>query len=445
MSSETSTPPHNPTYGVKLSTEQLEAIVAVALPPQKLVQSSELARGKSFNNRIYFLEVEANSTGPQRYVLRVCGHFFGKRKVQNEVGWLLKLKQYCPSIPVPEVVAWSEEGDTVETSNRGALDLSNHQKAISKHGWVLQTRLPGRVLTIEDLDGPHGSAILHQLALHLATWRTDLPSDGAIGNMSLPSLDDRSVSALTATRDFVAAGLLLTHTQETPPGGLQNWSEYYQFLLSDQYGHMMRSPQLEPLRAVVEDDVERFLKRLFSLPFLAGEAEARFTHMDFAPRNILLADAADVDQPPQVSGILDFEFSAFLPAPAEFLNSLVNQPDDWPSHHYKTLLTHLRNIENDNSARSQRQSVCIPVTEPPEPPCEESQRCQCNYHKFECLSVLEAVIANVAPWYIMPNSHAEDSLQAECQKAAKIVQEGIKRLEMLLPLEQATNTTVQPT
>ena len=449
--SNSPTPPHRPTYNVRLLQPQLSAIIATVLSGYQLSNYTELERGKSFNNRIYFVTVTATatSTTPQlptkQLVLRLAGHHFNHLKIHNEVGWLLRFKEYCPSVPVPEVIAWSSDGASIETIDRGFLDLAGFEEAKCGHGWVLQTRTPGRMLTVKDLDGNWGGAVLRELAGHMATWRSSrvawaIRGQAVIGNQRLvdgkPGEESwRPANArFPPNRGFQTGGLLLTNKQETPSAGLRTWTGYYQFLLNDQYNHMTTAPELAHLRQRIADKVTAFLPQLPLLPFLSTADNAmRFTHMDFAPRNILISDPTDANKAPKVTGILDFEFSVCLPAPAEFLNSLVNQADDWTPRHYETLLAYLRKLEE--SAKEGGTRIWIPLTDPPEMPCLDGDRCTCEYHSFEGLKVLEGVIANVAPWYIMSNSHVgrEEDLKRDCERAAEVVLYGIEKLRRMLP------------
>src|SRR5271156_6768204 len=88
-----STPPHHPTYNVHLSAETIHKIVSAACPGQSLLSFEPLSSGKSFNNHIYFLEVENAEEGAQKQslVLKVSGQFFRPDKIQNEVSCFMLL------------------------------------------------------------------------------------------------------------------------------------------------------------------------------------------------------------------------------------------------------------------------------------------------------------------------------------------------------------------
>lgn len=443
MCTESQTPPHHPTYNVKLSQARITQIIGVLYPGAKVVQCQQLPRGKSFNNRIYFLDVETDgeesSASTLELVLKLCGHYFGATKVQNEVGALFLLDRLCPTVPSSKIVAWSEDGATATMLRNGeitecnSMDSSAVKGAVTDPGWVLQTRLPGRVLTFEDLDGPQGVSIIRELARHMAEWRTSIPNVASIGSIRLPgndleTLSQQKLNGAPLPAGLSIGGLILTHKYD--PKALTSWLQYYDYQLRDQYEHLMESPELSRLRSQIQGPVSDLLGRLQKLPFLTSTG-VRFSHMDFSPRNILISENAT--DGPIVTGILDFEFSAFLPSQSEFLNGLVNQSDDWPPHHYRDLLEELQRLESEGAASDQpRQSIDVPSTDPPEKTCKALARCICSYHTLRHLSVLESIIGSTAPWWISANSHIgkEQELGEECDKAANIVLGGIKTLSV---------------
>jgi hypothetical protein len=57
LSGHGSTPPHHPTHNVRFSSETIHTIISTACPGQSLLSIETLPSGKSFNNRIYFVDV----------------------------------------------------------------------------------------------------------------------------------------------------------------------------------------------------------------------------------------------------------------------------------------------------------------------------------------------------------------------------------------------------
>lgn len=447
MSATSETPPHHPTYNVRLAETTISAIVGRVYPDGRLLGCHQLDSGKSFNNRIYFLDVEPRSgegsRAPIKLVLKVCGQYFGANKVQNEISALLLLKHLCPTVPVSRPIAWSQTGNIISALHDGKIRYiadgsqpTTPDDFVACQGWVLQTRLPGRILTLEDLDGAHGASVLQQLAECMAAWRTQVPSPGLIGNMRFveegePAISTAATSFLDITSQMSAAigGLILTYKYSPAP--LTSWAGYYRYKLIDQYEHLLGTPELSTLRSAIQTQISHFLPQLPKLPFLSDPG-IRFSHMDFSPRNVLVSD--DVSNSRLiVTGILDFEFAAFLPAPSEFLNSLVNQADDWPLHHYRTIMAELHRIESEASAPSKTgPSIAVPSIDPPPEECQNSDRCVCSYHTLQHLSALEGIIGCTAPWWINSTSHVgrDEELEKECQNAADTVLKGIQQLQV---------------
>jgi hypothetical protein len=297
---------------------------------------------------------------------------------------------------------------------------------------VLQTRLPGRILTSEDLDHPMGSALLPQLAGYMAAWRTQIPDPGVIGGIIFADLQSSNRiqgwdgAACSGMTGMGVGGLLLMHEYDKRP--LSSCREFYSYQLQDQIKHLSRLPEYAVLRTSIEEQVSNFARRLPKLPFLS-DTKIRFSHMDFSPRNILVSKNAHGTL--EVTGVLDFEFAAFLPSTSEFLNSIVNQSTDWPLRHYKKFMAELQKLEDEKHTGVAGVSVDVPNAEPPPTtPCKDAERCLCSYHTLQHLGVLESIIGSTAPWWIMPNSHVgkREELEQECTKAARIVLEGVEKL-----------------
>lgn len=133
-----------------------------------MLKVEQLEHGKSFNNRIYFLNHSNNQVHGHGgndglsqvevfradHVLKVARRFWGLDKVQIEVSSLVLLERYCPTVPSPKVIAYSEDGVEVlvplrrrddgrlegfqKQVNEASLDHSQHRP------WILLTRCPWR-------------------------------------------------------------------------------------------------------------------------------------------------------------------------------------------------------------------------------------------------------------------------------------------------------------
>jgi hypothetical protein len=356
--------------------------------------------------------------------------------VQNELCAIELVKSFCPSVPVAETVAWSSDGRACLKRDPSGRVLEVMLPGKSDRPWILQRRLQGRVLTIGDLDGRHGQHILRRLASHLAAWRTQIPDQMRIGNMMLGGLPESESSAedtvLHSPNDKIRiSGLLLNHKPDTP--ALGSWAEYYENQLRDQYDHLITTPALCQLADSIKALVATFLPEVKRMPFLNNKS-IKFSHMDFSPRNILIKESADPTRAPEITGILDFEFATFLPSPVEFLNSIVNQADDWPIRHYQTLLAELRQLDSTEESSNASSNIEVPVVDSPQESCQNPARCLCPYHTFEALATLQAVIAAAAPWWISSTSHIdkEAELKAACEASTEFVVAGIDKLRVYL-------------
>jgi hypothetical protein len=417
-----STPPHHPTYNVHFSAATIREIVSAACPAQSLLSFEPLPSGKSFNNRIYFLEVENNDAEAQKQslVLKVSGQFFGPDKVQNEVSCLMLLDKHCPNVPVPRVIAWSEDGFTIRCSGR--LDSPQMSKLTSVHdsslpavaadtggrGWVLMTRRPGRLLRVEDLEGPHCANLMRELATYMAQWRGKLPRADRIGNMkhvkdvSRVQQDGIYESFEDDSLKVTIAGLLYCHY--VPPEPITSPFDYYCVRLKDQLTKLETEDVFAAMRKevspVVREFTEKTLRRL-SLFSSDQPAAMTFTHYDFSPRNILVSE----NSPPLITGILDFEFAGFFPDEEEFTNNAIANRDDWPAAAYKVFLEELEKLGEKTPLRGIDQ---------------ESWKEACR---------LVQITEDVAPWYLREGGTKGPELVAELSKASDRIKFRIAEFE----------------
>ena len=412
------TPPHHPTYNVRFSKTTLSSIVSHSLPGTRLESAEQLESGKSFNNRIYFLKVTSASgsdstsglyqiPAEQETVLKVSGQFFGPEKVQNEVSCLLLLEKYCPIVPAPRVLAWSEGGSTLRRVSRSeslaAVDLTFHVQentdpGVSGPGWILMSRRPGRPLRRADLEEGHGHEIVKQLAQSMAQWRQRLPPSSHIGNFkhepAINSLFPHEIyeSFSGNVPRIHVDGLVLCHY--VPPGHISTCLDYYKVKLEDQLMKLETEPVFAARRDEVSPLVRSFIQDVLpklSLFHTSCASPFTFTHYDFSPRNILVSS----EDPSQVTGILDFEFAGFFPEEEEFTNNAVANVEDWPAAtSYDTLLTELG-----------KRGVKTPLSGMDEIAWQEA-------------CALVRVIADVAPWYLREGGMQGEELERELQEAA---------------------------
>ncbi|KAM3548903.1 hypothetical protein MY1884_008979 [Beauveria asiatica] len=134
--------------------------------------------------------------------------------------------------------------------------------------------------------------------------------------------------------------------------------------------------------------------------YLAPRIPGRFvfTHYDLSPRNILVTGS-----PPQISGIVDFEFAGFFAPVEEFLNDAVGNEGDWPDTQYKEYLAELE----AKGTRTPAAGISALVW--------ETARC------------LERVADNIAPWWL-PGPHTGAALEEQFAKSAAELQENLEKL-----------------
>ncbi|KAK3678820.1 hypothetical protein LTR78_001273 [Recurvomyces mirabilis] len=420
------TPEDHPTYGVNLPDSTIRDIAALVSPDRTLERIQQLGRGESFNNRIYFLTFEraCDDTGVEclddlstlDHVLKVSGRFWGIEKVQNEVSCLLLLEEYCPNVPAPRVIAYSEQGDTIRLLPRSSgngypesvRDLVHPplMESSTKRPWILMSRCHGTTLDLSQMQGHEKHDTLQQLARYMSQWRSCVPDVQHYGNLLLPDRPDlASRAALKTFPDLpspTVAGLLdcTLNPSATPSTRL----EYQMLRLENQLAQLEATGTLAPSRAELVPLVRRFIHdivprlRLFKLL----PQTPCFTHNDFAPRNILISRCG-AGNAPVVTGIVDFEFAGFFPAEEEFTN-LAQVETDWPVEAVEMLF---RELED--------RGVATPLH-------------GLDGDAWEEVRTLYLVTLNIAPWWLVQGEVAGEGLVQELRAAAEKVREGIGRL-----------------
>jgi hypothetical protein len=412
MTNSASTPPHLPRYQVLLSEQKIKTIIHTTFPDLEVTQVQQLESGQSYNNRIYFIDTinqrpaQDGAPSPKGLVLKLAGHFFNHRKIENELGCLLLLKKYCPGIPVPEVFAWSGDGSAIETVDGRHVQAPRDQP-FSDHPWILISRLPGRSLTVADLDSDQGGVILKQLASHVVSWRTKVPEMHGWGHLRLRPAEgmrqnSNSIPDLLPGRLFCVETSLF-HSFTWPTAG-----RYLPTSAADQLARLEKEPQFkwtwETFGKTWKDWVDEDLVRYF----LAEAEVSKLNHYDFSPRNVLVSD---MNGSLKVTGVLDFEFAGFFPPSEEFLNAMIRQESDWEGRHWDIIVREMAKLG---------QKV-PPTPGVPEDGCFE----EVEWRKL-CLII--KIIDRMAPWEVMAGKFAHEELRRKLEDAATIVNEGMREL-----------------
>ncbi|KAL2426508.1 hypothetical protein ABEF95_008705 [Exophiala dermatitidis] len=471
------TPPSNPNYDVQFSDATIQGIFKKSLPDVKPehVSIEHLPSGKSFNNRIYFINLtepaaltrpefkingvestdSAQTSWATSFVLKVSGLPFGPSKTQNEVACLLLLEKYCPTVPAPKVVAWSDDGNKIKTPsdsrgtrtrsaswvlrlkkatgsglrNRDVETENNDQLDTKGRGWILMTRVPGRIISREDIMGPTGDAIMIKMAEHVAAWRKNMPPARAVGNLRLirrfgvppPSatMYDRGI---LPGLDVYVEGLIASESSST---ALNTTQRYFVHKLKAEVRRLKDNKIYEQNKDFVNKLVSRFIKdTLPKLPIFYRETgEMIFTHYDLSPRNVLV-----VDTPvgAAVSAVIDLEFGGFFPATEEFANVVENDNQEWPAHQYEVFLATLdrHNALPQSLARvfSGPPSAYLPVIHP-----------DFGGVEFQQAVLLARIAGNIAPWWVKDESGLDqEDLNRELTTAKARVEDAVMRLEQIV-------------
>lgn len=409
-----STPPHHPTFGISVDHEVVREIVAHCLreTPDKIT-IEDLASGGSYNNRIYFVHALKGETTTS-YVLKVNGRFFGPDKVENEVGCLELLRQYCPTTPVPRVIAWSLKGNdvfTIERPSRSSVITLAQDKSIPS--WILMTKVPGESLQPSSLSEIERTEVAVQLADIVSSWRISIPSSNTAGNMGLYRGigDKQPVSSQASPRTAVTGGNL---NFGRPRGSLAMASlqAYYQAEIRHQIAVLQSNAAFAATRAELSRLLTDFMDdTLLKLSIFRQDHQAEcfvFTCNDLAPRNVLVSG-----QPPAITGLVDFEFSGFFPAMEEFEQEWADDDEEdknWPTDMYETLLEMLA-----ESGATTPSSI-------------RDQRC---WKEYRCLYKLRNCIA---PWWLVQGTDAVVDLTANTDviKASDDVKDVLSELKDLI-------------
>ncbi|OAQ98067.1 hypothetical protein LLEC1_02318 [Akanthomyces lecanii] len=426
------TPPHEPRYNVHVAPETIEQLIATAFPEIELLSHSELETNKGYNNRLYFLTVRRRRNGDaaqssafcgtdaaeRELVLKVNGRFFFSDKVQNEVGCLQILRQHCPDVPTPTVLAWSEDGAAV-TLARPSSDESKHvalsiPKADKRHGgWILMSRLPGRPLSACDDDDDLTEAmrldIMRQLAGMAASWRTKVPAQEFVGNIQFhePAVHDAEPDFIITDnagpqpQNLVVRGILVDELRIATP--ITTVTQQYTLKMEEKLKQLQQSDNYarnRHLAPVIQSFITDTLPRLDAIqrPQDTSSHNFIFTHYDLTPRNILISGS-----PPTISGIVDFEFAGFFAPVEEFLNDAVGNEGDWPEHLYEAYLTEL-----------EARGIATPAA-------------GISASAWNALRCLERVADNIAPWWL-PGRYEGTALEEHFAKSATELRKNLKNL-----------------
>ncbi|KAL9564605.1 hypothetical protein ACKAV7_011057 [Fusarium commune] len=404
-----STPPHHPNFGVCKSRESIDRLVRHILPDTTHIEVEALPSLKSFNNRIYYIKCHREfQTGNDaahidELVLKINGRGFGSEKIQNEVSCLRLLEHFCPEIPAPRAIAWSQDGLAIDTKDaqRGEMNLNAVDETPS--GWILMTKVPGNPIDLSAFSYDDKFHLVTELADHVTNWRRNVPPQSFAGNIffhQMDNLDCHPDIKIPRSDNMREVQLLIRgmlgeelHCQDS----ITSLAEYYKLRIQNKMKTLAMNETFAPNRDLMQP-LERFIRQV--LPTIRAlntkDDSFVFTHYDLSPRNILISG-----QPPQITGIVDFEFSGFFPPLNEFLNDCIANDGDWPKDMYEVYLKRLE---------------CNGVPTP--------LRGIKKGH-WEQMALLEELVEKIAPWWL-PGGFQDEQLEQELNKVKSRVMEIFK-------------------
>lgn len=337
-----------------------------------------------------------------KVVIKVNGRFYKANKVQNEVVSLLLLDQHCPDVPAPRLIAWSDDGTTISAIRDGAsvvihnefggeLSMPPNQDS---HGWIMTTKLPGRVLQQTDLvNEPSNKYLASDLAGIVASWRTKIPGRGEFGNFALDNTRHDSPDDVCGMEIKIVSPILC----ETQTGPITFAHAYYDHMLADQLTKIETKEVFTLLRPRLLPNVVHFRHEILPRLFPSTDnfsSKATFTQQDLAPRNVLVIEES---KGMRISGILDFEFAGMFPDAEEFVNCTARQAGDWPATFWQLFMEELKN-----------RGVVIPHNKD-------------NGNMFENIYKVARLTENIAPWWLEDGHVTGEQLEKELTETSTTV------------------------
>lgn len=347
------TPETQPTQGVYFSRETITRIIHSLVPGCRVVAIDSLEHGKSFNNRIYFLNIFVpddldlhglNSGTVNDLVLKLSGKFFDQAKSENEVSCLALLEYLVPEIPSPRVFAWSDSKGFIvhKLTVMGALATKkfdvNYKADGQIQGWILMTRLSGIPLSTVNLDTDKLKVVGEQLADIVYRCRQSLPAWASARNLEYQFLHRKKQDS----NSLVVAALCIASSSNMPGFDVKYFEPIISLL---QYYRVRLETQLQKLQELDIFAGNKYLIHplrefiAMQLPKVGISNEKNlflFTHYDLSPRNTLIS----TDQA-KITGIIDFDFSGFFPELDEFVNDSTANKGNCPDTFYKAYLGRL--------------------------------------------------------------------------------------------------------
>ncbi|KAG8413351.1 hypothetical protein J3458_012925 [Metarhizium acridum] len=224
-----------------------------------------------------------------------------------------------------------------------------------------------------------------------ADWRRNIPAQSHCGNLKL-CRDDKDTHGITIQ------GIVMDSVE--PPEPLRTVNAYQKVRLAEKMRELATKDTYAPNRhlpPILQNFVDNQLPDMTLMPPQKQSGLFVFTHYDLAPRNVLVSG-----RPPQITGIVDFEFAGFFHPMEEFLNDCIDNRADWPAALYAAYQERLEEHGIATPAGSMDREVW-----------------NRNYW-------LEMVVNYVAPWWL-PGQHQRHGLLDELSRAEAIVFDALEK------------------
>jgi hypothetical protein len=264
------------------------------------------------------------------------------------------------------------------------------------------TRVPGNPINLSTLGNDDKLHLATQLANQVTHWRRSVPPQNFAGNISFHRMGCQpDIKVPSSNRDiemqFLIRGMLgeELHCQD----GIASLADYYKLRIENKMKTLETNETFAPNRHLVQplqDFIRQVLLTLSSLD--TKDDSFVFTHYDLSPRNILVSG-----KPPQITGIVDFEFSGFFPPLDEFLNDCIANNGDWPQDMYEV---YLKRLESNG--------VPTPLA-------------GIKKDHWEQMALLEELVEKIAPWWL-PGRFRGEQLKQELNKVKARVGEILEKL-----------------
>jgi len=259
---------------------------------------------RGFNNLVYVVK----SGNDQSYVLRLIGprpRFLKKLKTEGEVAGIHYLAQRFPDLPVPKVLGF----------------CSSKELSGINAEYILMEKLPGRSLedVWDSMDTQGKCKIAKQCGNVLVSMMS--PRFDQIGSFALSPKHSESHGIGLDMSTVKAEDITIGRFTELNVGPFPNFLTFFREICKKQVVSLHSSAFMKPQLANLAR-IEKFIQVMTDVnttllpPEVYTNVPMTFCHRDFHPWNMLVDDRGNL------SGLLDFEFSASMPIDHNWFHGL---------------------------------------------------------------------------------------------------------------------------